>query len=305
MDPREEMEALRQASGKKLKWELLISLAISVTLALLLRQYALILLGPILCMIVFAILGKGKDTARYRELYKQAYVRKILEEQFPGVVYLPESGIPQWTVAETGMMDTGDRFHSEDYVSGYYKDVHFEQSDVRIEVEEKEIDDKGNTSTKYVCVFGGRWLIFAFNKSFRAELIVVSKDFPNLKKMERLRRKSNRLHEIRTESEAFHERFLVYAEDDHTAFYLLTPSMMERILRLDATGLGTLLFSFRDNRLHVAVHGVKNAFEPPAGMGRIDEAAVRSQILAEIDPITQLVEDLRLDNDLFKQDQFQ
>ena len=71
------------------------------------------------------------------------------------------------------MMDTGDIYSSNDYVEGKYKGILFRQSDVHIQNESTDSD--GNTT--YTTVFRGRWMIFDFNKPFKANVEVAQKNF--------------------------------------------------------------------------------------------------------------------------------
>ena len=249
---------------------------------------------------VIALLVVRTPRKEYRAAYKRSIVRRSLESVFTDLVYEPDAGISYDTIADTKMMSMGDRFSSEDYVSARYRDIRFEQSDVHIEEKHESTDSNGHTSTSYVTLFRGRWMIFDFNKDFRAKLQIVEKGFPSAKRKRFFGRKETLFKRVEMESETFNDRFLVYAQNEHDAFYVITPAFMERLLRLAAQNKGTLLFCFIDNRLHIAIHDKIDSFEPGSVFSRVDEEAALARTQSEIRVITQFIDELNLDNNLFK-----
>ena len=58
---------------------------------------------------------------------------------------------------------------------------------------------------------------------------------------------------IQTENEAFQKRFQVYAEDEHNAYYILTPQRMEKIMEFADAVEGQISLVFYDEKLFAAV----------------------------------------------------
>ena len=250
--------------------------------------------------VIVSALVMRKPRQRYREAFKQSLVRRSLESVFTDLEYEPKLGISYETIASTEMMNMGDRFHSEDYVCAMYRDIRFEQSDVHIEEEHTSTDSDGHTSTSYVTIFRGRWMIFEFNKEFRANLQIAQKGFPNARRKRFFGKKESRFKRVEMESDSFNKGFYVFAQNEHDAFYIVTPAFMERIENLAAHNRGKLLFCFVDDRLHIAIHDNKDSFEPGSLFKPIDETAAMEKIRGEILTITQFIDELNLDNTLFK-----
>ena len=57
---------------------------------------------------------------------------------------------------------------------------------------------------------------------------------------------------IQTESEAFNARFAVFAEEEHNAFYILTPQILERIIAFADTAGDAVYLVFSQSELYVA-----------------------------------------------------
>ena len=60
----------------------------------------------------------------------------------------------------------------------------------------------------------------------------------------------------------FNDRFEVYAQDEHDAFYVCTPQFIERIKRLEASHEGRLTIGIMDQKVHVLFYDNSNAMEP-------------------------------------------
>ena len=115
-------------------------------------------------------------------------------------------------------------------------------------------------------------------------------------------KKEDLFKKVSMESEEFNKKFNVYAQNEHDAFYIITPPLMERIERLAEKNKGKLLFCFIDNKLHIGIYDNKDSFEPGSVFKQINEEETLNKISEEIETITQFVEELNLDNDLFKKE---
>lgn len=238
----------------------------------------------------------------YTNIFKKVFVLKSLESKFSDLVYNPERGIAYQTIKSTNMMYMGDRYHSEDYISAKYKGIQFEQSDVHIEEEHTSTDSDGHTTTTYDTIFKGRWMIFDFNKTFKADVQISQKGFRNSKVTTFFGNREEKFKKVSMESENFNHEFNVYAQNEHDAFYIITPSLMSKIEKLAQMTKGKLLLCFIDNRLHIGIHDNKDSFEPPSVFKKIDEAEMIHEISKDIELITQFVDELNLDNNLFKKE---
>lgn len=258
-----------------------------------------IIISIIVAIVVYTLLTH-KVRAEYTANYKSYFVLRSLVTRFEDLKYQPEYGIPESVIGSTGMMYTGDRYHSNDYISGKYKGIPFEQSDVHIEEERETTDSDGHTQRYYVTIFLGRWMIFDFNKEFKANIQICQKRFAGSKHGGLFSK--TKYNKVKMESEEFNKEFRVYAVNDHDAFYVITPSLMERLQGLTKSIKGSFLFCFVNNKLHVGLNNNKDSFEPKSSFFKIKEEKVLSEVTGDIDVITKFVEDLNLDNDLFKKE---
>ena len=304
------IEELKELQAKIIKKEkkcnLIISIFVSIMLLIMLILFLLdidfmvitvlaviVIISLIIFVIVKAFLH-GDDIQIFDKNFKNIFVKKALEDNFENITYNPDKGFDEEFIDEIGMLDTADSYHSNDLITGEYKGIKFECSDIHIQEEHKSTDSDGNTTTTWVTIFEGKLMIFEFNKKFKADLQVSSASFgaealPWGKKFSR----------VEMEDVEFNKNFSVYAESEHEAFYILTPHFMEKLKEIEEKINPAIMFCFVDNKLHIALDNNKDSFECNV-FKPIDEKEIEEEIIKDIKEITNFVEALNLDNDLFK-----
>ena len=136
-------------------------------------------------------------------------------------------------------------------------------------------------------------MIFDFNKEFKSNLIVESGFFRNLISREEFT-------SVDTENVEFNKKFNIFAEDEHEAFYILTPSFIEKIENIDEKIESSgIRFLFNNNKLHIGIYNHDDAFEF-SSIGEISEEKLEANMEDDIKLIIELINDLNLTNDLFK-----
>ena len=245
--------------------------------------------------IIALSISANKLEKQYKNAYKSYFVGQALNRTFTNIQYDHDKGITKEELAATGMMRLGSIYNSNDYVSAKYHDVSLRQADV--DIKERYTDSKGNTY--YITIFRGRWMVFEFPKTFSFRLQVIQKKFTAGKKAAKNKETGRNLKRISTESITFDREFMVFAEDDFEAYYLLDPAFIDHIEQLAASQKGKIMLCFKDNQLHVAVFDGKDAFEPPSPFKTIDETTETAKIEQEIKTITDYVDFLKLDHKLF------
>ena len=186
------------------------------------------------------------------------------------------------------MINTGDRYSSNDLVIGKYKDVGFTQADVHIE--EEHTDSDGDTH--YVTIFRGRYMIFEFPKKFDFRMIVTPGRVYGVANS----KNDRKFKKIELESTEFNKKFNVYAEDGFEAFYILDPAFIASIEELGQIYNYRLILYFTDNKLIIGINNGNDSFEPPKPTLPLDEKAELEKTSKDIRLITNFVDELRLDH---------
>ncbi|MEG2610563.1 MAG: DUF3137 domain-containing protein [Bacilli bacterium] len=292
----EELESLRKKVIKKsiIASSICITILVLSAILYLITKVILILTIGSMIGLIIAIRIISKVTKQFKVAFKNTFILKTLNSVFSDLVYIPEKGIEKSVIENTNMMYMGNQYSSNDYISGKYKTVKVETADVDI-VEVTKSSDRSYSRT----VFRGRWMIFDFNKSFQANIQVCQKGFKNAKLSNFF--KKTKYKKILLEDQKFNNNFDIYAQDEHDAFYILTPSLMEKIKYLVNNTDGRILLCFIDNKLHVGIANGKDSFEYNI-FKKIDEAKIIDLVGKEIMVITDFVDKLNLDNNLFRKE---
>ena len=85
----------------------------------------------VLGLIITMSIGNG-PRKEFLRAYKNTFVLKPLYMIFTDLVFNPDMGLDSKIIRETGMMYMGTGYHSNDLISGKYKDINVLLSDVNI-----------------------------------------------------------------------------------------------------------------------------------------------------------------------------
>ena len=233
----------------------------------------------------------------YKEMYKELVVKKAAEGMFDNFQYSPKVGFDREEIRETGIMNMGNRYNSEDMVDGSYKGVTFRRADMYI----AEHHQSGKNS--YTIVFlRGTWLSFTYNKRFLTDVQIMSNDFHhgNKKTSRFFVSEEDRRHKFETEDMTFNRLFTCTCQNDAEAFYLLTPRVMQMLQLLKSEFGCPYMVGFVNNRLHFAINSGKNNMEPPIMEGISYEREVE-KTRRELKIIANIIDSLAIDRDIFIQ----
>ncbi len=259
--------------------------------------FAICFLGAIIPGVIVAIIGgimtvpRAKQEAKLKLLVSGNIVQQALEDVFDDITYQAGGRLPDHYVRGNALGLSGfDRIEGSDYVKGTYKGLNIEMSDVTLVKEEVEYDEDGNREEKEYTVFKGLWLVCDFGKELSADLQVWERG-----KIGKLLSRSG----IKTENEKFNKHFFIASAIEQEAFYILTPHMMEYILEMDKKAGGETHMHFaRNGKVQIAIHSGRDAFE--VKRGERDAARLRQKFVQEIRYVTDIIDELRLVDTLYK-----
>lgn len=237
------------------------------------------------------------EKKEYTSIYKDTIVNTALSNILDDYKYRKDEGLPKDYIRSLGLIGLGDHYKSTDYIEGIYKDVDFRQADIHITRTETYTDSKGNTQTITVTIFKGKWSIYSFNKDFEDKVICVGNSFSD----SRVGGLLSEYEKVKLESINFNENYKTYTiGSGHTAFYLLTPRVMEELLKLGKSYNNKVMYAFIDNNLHIIVNNGHDYFEPSSIFSDIDIDNEVKRIEKELHNSVVIVDSLKLNNKLFK-----
>ena len=285
--------ALGQHRSKAAFGKVLTGIGMAIFLIGIFTHFAVCVIGFIVAGVGTVISGKHSEALK-RQLGDEL-VRGALEEVFGKVEYEPFRHISEETAQSAGMLFPFgfNVVNGSDRIKAVYHGLNIELSDVEL-VERTDYYDEETSEWKHTDkkVFSGQWLVCDFGKELSADL--------RLAESAKLNRRE-RANTITTDNEAFNRRFVVRSENEHEAFYILTPHMMEYILSMAKKSGGEVYMSFlRGGKLHVALASGRDLFE--LGSGKVNTALLRQKFAGEIRWFTGLLDELRLVDTLYRKD---
>jgi hypothetical protein len=155
--------------------------------------------------------------------------------------------------------------------------------------------------THWETIFKGMFIIADFNKNFSGRTYVWSENKPQLNFLNKLFTSfASGLEKVKLESPDFEKRFIVYSNDQVEARYILTPSFMERAVRLQQMTDADTSMSFVHSKIHVAIPMKKEMFEPSVfsanDFSRLENFRSTIQIVYDI------IDELKLNERLWTKD---
>ena len=258
--------------------------------------YFIIGIGVCIAAVILMIVTNAGLGKKYREMYKGTLVDRVAREYFSEYRYLPDKGFERSYLKSLGIMQFGSDYTSEDTLQGVYNGVEFTRSDVYIA--DTTTDSEGNSST--TVYFRGQWLEIKPNKSFNTDLQIIQKGFGFTNRRKSIfTRKQDRRHVLETEDVAFNKSFQCMCQNDAEAFYLLTPQLMQSILKLSEVLPYKMMIAYVDNTLHVLVDTHRDSMEPSSPKnGNFDRQI--ADLRQDMEIIVSVITGLLVDRNLYQ-----
>lgn len=147
------------------------------------------------------------------------------------------------------------------------------------------------TADNTIYTFRGMFCWASFNKKLSGSTVII----PNTAgdKFDRTTSFSFKNEErILLEDIRFEKEFSVYGTDQVEARYVLTSTLMEKIVELKNKFGRNIMLSFKDDKMFLAVHNPNGLFSFP--QGKIDTIEVINEIVDDVNTALSVIDDFRL-----------
>ncbi len=232
-----------------------ISLILAVLLCFFFSTNTTLLFTLVIVSSIFIIwLSIYSQTGQLSKFYKQEIIARMVYAAHPSCSYQPEKGIAESLFVESGLSKgIPDRYHTEDLVQGKVDKTDFMFAEVHAEKRHVTTNGKGQTQTYYSTMFRGFLFVADFHKNFSGKTRVCRNSLLKICwEGER----------VKLENPEFEDKFDVYSSDSVEARYLLSPIMMEQLLKLNYSFSDSLIASFYDSKILIALPNNTDHFEP-------------------------------------------
>lgn len=215
--------------------------------------------------IIYQSIKVYKYYNQYRSDFKKVVVAEIVKAVNPSWNYKPDSMISESIYSYSDIFRTRyDRYKGDDFVSGVIEKTDFECSELHTEYKEVTYDSKGNRHENWVTIFKGLFFHADFNKEFHGRTYVSPDVAERLfgKFGQSLQKITGPGELVKLENVDFEKEFVVHSTDQLEARYILTPAIMEAMLRIRSLNNQGVHFSFVGSRVFCALSVRKDLFEP-------------------------------------------
>lgn len=284
-----EMETKRLKDKERVKkyWVILGIISFLIGIIVLLENNFLpalfiILLGLIIIIVIIFVSKNG-----IRKRFKTNVLSPILNGKNSGVSFDANNYITcdEFTRSDLFRKNV-DRYTGEDLFLGKRGKTTYKFSEIHAEEKHTTVNSKGQTKTTYITIFRGIFMIADFNKKLESSTRVIQARDGFFEKLFSGKRK------VSLENPEFEKKYNTYSDSQIEARYILSPAMMERILKLEELFNSRIDLSFRGNNVFIAIYSSKNHFEVDTS-NALNSAQIDT-IYKEIDSCLQIVDVLDL-----------
>ena len=236
---------------------------------------------------------------RYSSNFKDQVIDKIIEFFEPNLNYIKEGYISESEFEDSQLFNGYNRYSGDDLVEGEIIDEEYlaktgKKRSTRIKFSELTVTHVSGTGKdrKVVTIFKGMFYISDFNKSFNSYTQIL----PNYK--------SNffrRGEKVKLEDIEFEKYFEVYGQDQIESRYILSPSLMKRIVEFKLKTDKELHIAFKNNKIYVAITYYKDLFEPSIFKTLSDFENIK-EYFEDLETVISIVRELNLNLRIWSKD---
>ncbi|WP_236994163.1 DUF3137 domain-containing protein [Candidatus Methylomicrobium oryzae] len=201
----------------------------------------------------------------YTAEFKNCVIRELVALIDPNLGYYPHRHIGEDDYRESDIFRNRiDRFEGDDLVEGVLGATRLRFSELWHQEKHETTDSKGRRQTRWETVFKGIFFIADFNKQFLGKTYVVPDAGESILGIGKFFEKWSfgRGEIVELENPEFEKLFTVYGTDQVEARYILSPSLMERLVNFRNKAGAQVHISFIHSKLFLALSVNKNLFEP-------------------------------------------
>lgn len=215
------------------------------------------------CLPCGYLIGKYAENKNkeLKELIGCNIVKEILTERVQIIDYMPNGYINEAFVKDCSILPNFNVISGSDYINGIYRNLNFTFCDLELLSEYRDINPDSNYSLNTVTEFKGTLITMNIRQNIQGFVVLKEKMRSNWGENKGYFNKSlsrnDSKNTLRTGNEIFDSRFDVVASDDKLAFAILTPAVINAIMKME----GEVNIQFSNNMIVIALNNGKNFFE--------------------------------------------
>jgi len=235
----------------------------------------------------------------YTAEFKEKVIEPLIKEIDNNLNYSAKLHVSQSLFERSELFTSSpDRFDGNDFVSGKIDDIDIQFSDIH--AQRKRRDSKGRES--WSTMFRGLFIVSELNKHFHSKTVVLpdsaQSSFGELIGGWLQSKNFNRDELVKMDSVEFEKEFVIYSTDQIEARYILSHSLMKRLLSFKKRSKHPLYISFIGGSIYLALEYNKDLFEPSVFRSLL-EYKIAMEYLQTLHLAIGIIDELKLNEKLW------
>jgi len=224
--------------------------------------------------------------ASYKRQYKESIMPVLLSGIDPHLTYATHRYIPKSHFSHSNFVShrRAQNYTGNDLIAGTIGETAFWMCEVEASYMEQNTERLS---------FQGLFMEADFHKHFSGTSLVIPKKSHAGMQPVYNRFKNSSLSDVHLEHLRFANKFAVYSNDQVTARYILSPSMMENIMRIQAKFGHPVYASFIEGRMYLGIDWRVDMFSPTL-RDTADDRYMLQELYEDIRDCIGLIDDLNL-----------
>jgi len=235
----------------------------------------------------------------YRTSFKKSIIEPLIKEIDSTLHYIPTMHVAKEHFIRSKIFtSTPDRVSGNDFVHGKIDGVPIEFSDFHAEKRHKNTHGKESWST----LFQGLFIVSEFPKHFHGTTIILPDTAQSSfgEYLGHILQENNFTRDelVKMDDPAFEKEFVVYGSDQIEARYILTHSLMKKLLHFQKRSKSPLSVSFTGKKIYLAIAYNRDLFEPSVFHSLL-KYKIAMEYVATLHLAIGIVEELKLNQKLW------
>lgn len=260
-------------------------------------------LGNFYEFILFAYIALGGILYKflvhdYTHEFKMSVIKPLVHAIDNSLLYSSTTHISEYLFEHSKLFSEPDKMSGNDYVKGQIDGINIQFSDIHAQSKNQNRNGRDSWNT----IFQGLFIVADFNKHFNGETVVLpdtaQSTFGDVIGHWLQANNASRDELVKMDNPEFEKEFVVYSTNQIEARYILSHSLMKKLLDFKHKSKYPVYISFIDTNIYMAISYNKDLFEPSIFHSLLDYK-VAMEYVKTLHLAIGLVEELKLNQKLW------
>jgi len=249
----------------------------------------------------------SREEMSYKSEYKSKIISAMVKNIGEDLVYTQYAFVSREKFLASNIFRYWvDRYNGDDYIFGTVGKTKIEFSEIHAEYKIEKDDGNGRKRDEWHDIFKGLFFVADFNKEFSACTVVLpdyaQKRFGRFgQTLQELGNQMAGSELVKLENKDFENYFAVYSYNQIEARYVLTPLVMEKLVKLREKLNREIYLSFNNSTMYLCVSFQEELYEPSIWNTLLDLAPVE-RYYEIIKVMVELVDELNLNTRIWSKE---